>query len=553
MGKKLRAIDLYSGVGGWSLGLRMAGIDVVASYELWPQAQTTNVHNNGHSSPVTDIRALSLTALPADIDVVVGSPPCTQFSFSNRGGSGDIDDGLIDVAKFLAIVDKLKPVYWAMENVPRLAAIMATELAKGGRLSLFRHLEPKIRVVDSYEWGVPQRRRRCIIGNFPFDLLDGYRDLATRQTLGDVIRSLNGPRVTDPVYGITLGRDEIIDHIPEAELSAEEERINRDMKTFHPVYNNMAFPDSLKRPSRTVTATCTRVSRESIVVESPNKKGRYRRLSVRERACVQSFPITYQFYGATYAQKLKMVGNAVPPLLTFYIANAMQNRSADEVPAPAAAILRFKAPSLEPPATAPDGIGESYPATRRFRAAIPNLRFKSGMRFELGNMFRGAHAIWNVRFFFGNSKNIEQFDLGTELLDSLTAIRGTSKFISATRREASEVKRLIESTSSSELQGAWTHRIDSHVRPFELADSIGACAERIASNEGLDRVAATVITSLLTQRGRPNGSDKVLRNASMVFAGLMVGSIANEWLSTQAFSGKAPLRQRRLTFACDPN
>jgi DNA (cytosine-5)-methyltransferase 1 len=34
----VRAIDLYSGVGGWSLGLRLAGVEVVASYELWGPA-----------------------------------------------------------------------------------------------------------------------------------------------------------------------------------------------------------------------------------------------------------------------------------------------------------------------------------------------------------------------------------------------------------------------------------------------------------------------------------------------------------------------------------
>ena len=96
--KKYRAIDLYSGIGGWSLGLKMAGIDVVASYEWWDKANRSNQMNNQHTATEIDIRQLCLEDLPKNIDFVVGSPPCTQFSFANRGGNGDIEDGLKDIA-----------------------------------------------------------------------------------------------------------------------------------------------------------------------------------------------------------------------------------------------------------------------------------------------------------------------------------------------------------------------------------------------------------------------------------------------------------------------
>ena len=98
--KKLRAIDLYSGVGGWSLGLRLAGVEVVASYERWAPANQTNFKNNKHPSHTVDIRNLEESDLPSDISIVVGSPPCTQFSLSNRGGAGNIEDGLTDVENF---------------------------------------------------------------------------------------------------------------------------------------------------------------------------------------------------------------------------------------------------------------------------------------------------------------------------------------------------------------------------------------------------------------------------------------------------------------------
>ena len=61
---------------------------------------------------IVDIRKLELKQLPnpEEVDFVVGSPPCTQFSYSNRGGSGDISDGLVDIFKFLEVVEYLKGI-----------------------------------------------------------------------------------------------------------------------------------------------------------------------------------------------------------------------------------------------------------------------------------------------------------------------------------------------------------------------------------------------------------------------------------------------------------
>jgi DNA (cytosine-5)-methyltransferase 1 len=316
----------------------MSGIEIVASYEWWGKAARTNQKNNGHKAFEVDIRTLKLKDLPTDIDIVVGSPPCTQFSFANRGGNGDIEDGLRDVEKFLEIVDHLKPRYWAMENVPRTAEIISERLRSGGTLAKFSKLAPNVFVLDMSEWGLPQGRKRCIIGNIDFGLLYQYRNLAKRRHLRDVVESLNKSVIYDPIYGTRLNRAHLTDHRVEDYLSVEEARLNREGKSHHPIYNNMSFPDLLDRPARTITATCTRVSRESIVIEDLETHGRFRRLSVRERGCLQGFPVTYQFYGDSYSEKLKMIGNAVPPLMTYYIAQAMLGRQPEDVVAPREAI-----------------------------------------------------------------------------------------------------------------------------------------------------------------------------------------------------------------------
>ena len=320
---ELKAVDLYSGVGGWSLGLRMAGIDVVASYEWWPFANLTNSKNNGHSTVEMDIRSMDPSSVPK-VDVVVGSPPCTHFSLANRGGKGDILEGLKDVEKFLEVVDRVRPSFWALENVPRLAAIFQREMNQGGVLHRFAHLDPFVSVLDASEWGAPQRRKRAIIGRFDLDLLLSYRALAAPRTLGDVLSALSAEPPRDPLYGLVMRPGDLTETAREEPLSSEEIRLNGDAKANHPVYNGMKFPDDPSRPSRTVTATCTRVSRESIVV--PDGEG-FRRLTLRERACLQSFPATYQFYAPSNSLKQKMVGNAVPPLLTYHIAHAMMGTS----------------------------------------------------------------------------------------------------------------------------------------------------------------------------------------------------------------------------------
>lgn len=157
--RTLRAIDVYSGVGGWGLGLRMAGIEVVASYDKWPAANETNLKNNRHHAQTADVRRLVLSKLPKNIDIVVGSPPCIEFSYSNRGGNGNIDDGLEDIIKFLTIVSHVKPKAWAMENVPRVAHILEKELKPKGQLARFAKLGIRYHIVDMAEFGLPQRRR----------------------------------------------------------------------------------------------------------------------------------------------------------------------------------------------------------------------------------------------------------------------------------------------------------------------------------------------------------------------------------------------------------
>ncbi len=470
----LRAIDLYAGIGGWSLGLKLASVEIVASYEWWLPAVDTHNGNLGGALRPTDIRQLQMKDLPADIDLVVGSPPCTEYSYSNRGGSGNLDEGLKDLIKFLEIVEHLKPRFWALENVPRVAKVLQRGFNDPDHpLYRFRRLKPRIEVIDFSDYGAPQSRRRCIAGNIPFDLIKTYKDRLRRRTLGDVVNAIaSNTNVTDPIWGCVLSAQLVTERATEAALNAEELRMNRESKTYHPVYNNMAFPDAKDVPARTVTATCTRVSRESIVID--DGAGGYRRLSIRERACLQGFPITYQFYARSFSDKAKMVGNAIPPTFTYLIAQAVLGVPADRFRAFAEAGVSLIPPERVAPVTPPTTEGRTYPIGRSFRAALPGLRFKSGMRFELANA-RGGDGAWKVHFFFGSSVDIRKIEMDKKLQRQLRSSPLIKTLLMSTGMAFAAAEQTLQGTTPDALQAVWAHRTQG-IRPYDVADLLGELA-----------------------------------------------------------------------------
>lgn len=522
----MRALDFYSGVGGWSLGLRLGGVDVVGSYEWWLPALETGKINNDHVSNLCDVRSLNVDDLPQDIDLIVGSPPCTQFSFSNRGGKGDIEDGLRDVRKFLEIVQSVKPKYWVMENVPRLASIIRAETSIGGRLSEFSSLEYDVVVVDTEEYGLPQRRKRCFIGNLNFAILKSYRQRLQRLSLRDVVAALQKNVIVDPNYGLELHASLVTDNDPEEPLSREEIRLNEAAKRLHPIYNSMPFPDALDRASRTVTATCTRVSRESIVIECPRKNG-LRRLTVRERATLQGFPITYQFHGANFSQKERLVGNAMPPPLAYYLSNVAKGVSVDELSMLSEVATTLTLPSRLATPTPTSKVGRSYSARRRFKFSIPNLHFKSGMRFELANHFDDNRVDWRVDFFFGSSKNIQKIALDYRLKAAL------SRYAEIDELEAplSKLQEYLAKVDWSRLQDLWSHRGPAGTRPLDLLDSLARFAANLTTELAAnDEFPPQAVREILENVGQGTSSvncEKLFRFAPAVLAGMLVGCCTN--------------------------
>ncbi len=325
----LTCADLFCGAGGFSEGFRQAGIRVAKALDIWAPAVLTHEKNHPDTEAIRgDILAYDPERLgPAD--VLIGSPPCTEFSFANRGGSGDVEEGMRLVYRFLRCVYELRPRWWVMENVPRVLDFLPDEIPlrklgidKRGSLPI-----PVRAVLTSADFGAPQQRKRAFSGDFPLPppTHGEVATVATRRwrTLRDVVGTLPDPlrgvgegdraplAVRDPIYGFDLPIEELTDHFsPDLVLTEEEVRENRKAKEDHSWYGRMSFPDDLDRPARTVMATNLRVSRETTVIAAG--RDRYRRLSVRE-ASSSAVTTTAACPGPTTRSTISSTGMVMPP------------------------------------------------------------------------------------------------------------------------------------------------------------------------------------------------------------------------------------------------
>ena len=158
-------LDLFSGCGGLSYGLEMAGFEIAAGVDSWKDALVTFKRN--HNDSITLEHDLS-TSLPRDfleslgkIDVVVGGPPCQGFSISGPRNPKDPRNSLYK--GFVHTVRDLKPKAFILENVPNLVA-MANGSIKEQIIEDFEDLGYTVRykILLASDYGVPQNRKRVI-------------------------------------------------------------------------------------------------------------------------------------------------------------------------------------------------------------------------------------------------------------------------------------------------------------------------------------------------------------------------------------------------------
>lgn len=284
-------LDLYCGAGGFSLGFKMAGYDILMGVDNDPDAITTYVLNVGDGL-VGDVRTFKYEGPKPD--VIIGSPPCQCFSKANiKTRTQDLS--LVD--KFFEIVLEIQPKVWIMEEVN--GTFFA--LKKMGRTNFH------IVRIDAADYGVPSHRPRFFASNvspiLPFEtvkhvpastvLNDSDLDVHLRVQHWDWnkrLHSINYPAPTVTTKAIQM-------------LHSNAQRNPKNRRNF-----------PLTEPSPVVTSKDPRALK-------PN--GKTRLLTIQETAALMSFPRNFRWpKGKTRSRR--QIGNAVPPLLAYKMAETVK-------------------------------------------------------------------------------------------------------------------------------------------------------------------------------------------------------------------------------------
>ena len=165
------AIDLFCGVGGLSLGLRQARFRVAAALDVSPLA-TESYRMNFPRVPLIrrDIRTVTGSDLlrrarleEGEVDLLAGCPPCQGFSaLRTKGRQSAVDDDRNDLLlEFLRLAEEILPRFVLLENVPGLARDDLFGQFTDGLEALGYGVANS--VLDSADFGVPQRRRRLVL------------------------------------------------------------------------------------------------------------------------------------------------------------------------------------------------------------------------------------------------------------------------------------------------------------------------------------------------------------------------------------------------------
>jgi DNA (cytosine-5)-methyltransferase 1 len=318
------AIDLFSGCGGLTLGLKMAGFEVLAAVEVDPLSVETYQKNHGEVSVwERDIRQLKVSEVKkrlglwkGELDLLAGCPPCQGFSsIRTLNGARSISDPRNDlIFEYLRFVEELKPKAIMFENVPGLIT--------DERMIFLRKRLKKLGyngdsgVLNVANFGVPQRRRRMILLGGRFFYLKFPPADSRRKTVRDAIAFLPPPgRSDDPLHDFPEKRTprilEMIKNIPKnggsrSDLGLDNQlACHKKCNGFKDVYGRIAWDDV----APTITGGCVNPSKGRFLHPEQD-----RAITLREAALLQSFPLDYHF--SLRRGKLPaaaMIGNSLPP------------------------------------------------------------------------------------------------------------------------------------------------------------------------------------------------------------------------------------------------
>ncbi|MGK5017036.1 DNA cytosine methyltransferase [Janthinobacterium sp. HLS12-2] len=306
----LRIASLFAGTGGLDLGFIHAGHKVVWANDFQPDSALSYKKNIGDHIVCGDISDIHASEVP-EIDLLAGGLPCQGFSNANVNKI-DNDSRNDLYAQFVRILLSKLPKFFVIENVRGMLSLHGGAAFEKILLALDEAgYETQYKVLNAADYGVPQTRIRLFVIGIRKDLTETYRYTFPEPTHSRF------PEKTGLKPWVTVA--EALKNIPEPdEPSNLLNHICSNYKITNRNFTGHRTTDPNK-PSPTILARGN-AGGGVCAIQHPNN---HRRMSVRESAIIQTFPIDFEFVGKTNSM-YRQVGNAVPVLLAKCVAQGFE-------------------------------------------------------------------------------------------------------------------------------------------------------------------------------------------------------------------------------------
>lgn len=362
---KLIAVDLFSGAGGLSEGLKNAGFDVRLAVDsdhysclvygenqrippLWKDIQ--EIKNFRYLLKAVDLKK-------SEVDLIAGGPPCQGFSVANKITRSENNENSKLFMEFVRIVKDILPPAFIVENVRGLMSIsngdfindVISELEAAG-------YSAGLEILNAADYGVPQMRHRVFIvgtllGKYTFPkpsygpksknkkpyvsvksaILGDLPEL--NGSIGKKISSFAAPPQNKYQRFLRFGCAHLYDNIVTKDNETVKRRISAipqgaslcDLINRGELDKDLIITVEHKSVYRRLNPELPSVTignfRKAMIIHPTEN----RLLSLREAARLQSFQDRYRFrYGIGHMQQL--IGNAVPPLLSKKVALPLKRK-----------------------------------------------------------------------------------------------------------------------------------------------------------------------------------------------------------------------------------
>ena len=322
--EKLKVASLFCGCGGTDVGLlgdfdflgkhyESNGMEIVYANDIDDNACNIFKENFGITPDNRDIREVKSEEIP-EFDILTGGFPCQSFSIiaQNPKRLGVKDERGKLFFEMCRILRERQPKCFIAENVKGIL----TANKKSAFPLIMKEFEEsgydvQYRILNSANYGVPQKRERVIIVGF-------RKDLNVNFSFPDV--EIENENNFAPLK-------KIIEKKVDEKYFFSERAVAGMMKKRESM--NKGRAQDINKPCNTVGAHLAKVSLNSTDPVLMEDK-RYRRFTPREVARIQSFPDDFELVGSEAAQ-YRALGNAIPPVMFWYVAKAVSGKLQENI------------------------------------------------------------------------------------------------------------------------------------------------------------------------------------------------------------------------------